>query len=775
MTRPFHAFGKTFAVTAHAGAEFAEDHTLGALGVGLLLGLLVTGGMASLVYLTTRRREELQQLVEERTTKLHESEQSYRAQFACNSSVMILVNPADGAILEANGAAVRLYGYSRDELRRMNIAQINTLPTADIRRAMASVDSDQGQRFEFQHRCADGSLRDVEVSSSRIQLEGRMILHSIVHDVTERKRAERARSDMEQRLSYALAATGDGVWDWDIRTNRVKHNSRWCQVLGLDERYLEHELSEFAERLHPQDRPAVMQAIQHALATGAPFTSQHRMLRVNGEELWVFDRGQVVERDERGEPVRMVGALSDITAQKRAEDDLAKVAERLSLATRAGRIGIWDIDLVSNRVVWDDGMLELFGITSADFDGSYEGWRARLHPDDRSRFDPDIWQVLNGPMELDREDRVIWPDGTEHTIRSLASLQKDPAGRPFRLIGTNWDITEEKRKTQSLQEATERARLLAAQAEQANLAKSAFLANMSHEIRTPMNGIIGMLELLLDTALEEQQQRFANTVRDSAQALLILLNDILDFSKIEAGKLQLESLDVDLRALLDEVAATFALRAGEKGLDLVCWAAPNVPHRLRGDPGRLRQVLVNLAGNAVKFTPTGEVTISATLASETETEASIHFAVRDTGVGIPLEKQALLFQEFTQVDTSTSRRFGGTGLGLAISKQLAELMHGEIGVTSEPGKGSEFWFTASLLKRPSTSVAAPPLVQLRGERVLIVDDNTAVRRALSELVSAWGGPRWPWRAARPRWKRCARTENRRLNTDWSLRMSTCLE
>jgi PAS domain S-box-containing protein len=434
-----------------------------------------------------------------------------------------------------------------------------------------------------------------------------------------------------------------------------------------------------------------------------------------------------------------------ISLTHRSETALRRATERLTLATRAGSVGIWDYGPQTDTLVWDDQMLRLYGIERGQLRGGYDAWLLRLHPDDRAGIDEEMQAALKGEEDFDTTFRAVWPDGATRYIRALALVQRNFTGQPVHVIGTSWDISAQKEAERELREtnyqlagAMSRAIELAAAAEAANQAKSDFLANMSHEIRTPMNGVIGMTGLLLDTPLEPNQRRYAEVVRTSADSLLALLNDILDFSKIEAGKLELETIDFDLRALLDDFAAGLAVRAQERGLEFICAADPDVPTHLAGDPGRLRQVLLNLAGNAVKFTERGEVAVRTAVQSETETEVVLRFAVKDTGIGIAAGKQGRLFEKFSQADASTTRRYGGTGLGLAISKQISGLMGGEIGLTSEEGRGSEFWFTARLAKRPEGRGGFVQPARFRGARVLVVDDSATNREVLVDQLGSWG-------------------------------------
>jgi PAS domain S-box-containing protein len=1108
---PLFLFGKSYAIQIDAEAPYLLEHPLNlgriAAGAGFMLTALLTAFVAVLV----NRRTHLERAVELRTRQLQQSEESYRHQFSENAAVKLLLEPSNGCILDVNAAAVRFYGYSREQLLTMRATDLSARPVQTVRDTLANVNELQGSRVESQHRLADGTLRDVEVFSSRIVFGGREILNSIVMDITARKQAELALKRNEEQLRLILDSAGEAIYGIDLQGNctfanpacvkmvgynsqdellgknmhdlihhsnpdgrpmpnhtckiflafranlgshvddevlfrkdgtsfpaeywshpqvtdgvvtgavvtfidisarkqveselkrqavlinslldsipdiiffkdvrgvylgcnpsfmrfvgrsreeivghtdhdlfakevadsfrendllmleqrESRHNEEWvsypdgrrvlldtlktpywsgdCSLIGVlgisrditARKRAEAELRESEENfraffetigdlifvgtpagkllytnqavtralgytpeelrrmhildVHPAEKRAEAEAIFAAMFRGERTTCPLPLGAKNGAlvpvetRIWfgrwngadcVFgvskdlsseqEAQQRFERLFRNNPalmalstlperqfydvndafleklgyartdvidktateiglfpdpqrnsaiadkIRVDGRASDfelqvrrkdgslldglfsgevitsqgrqylltvmidITARKQAEAALQEERLRLASIIRGTNVGTWEWNVQTGETVFNDRWAEIIGYTLEELAPiSIETWEKLAHPDDLKLSGALLERHFKGELDYyESECRIHHRDGRWIWVLdrgSVASRTED--GAPLLMSGTHQDITARKQVEEELRAMNRHLEEVTQQAQQANLAKSEFLANMSHEIRTPMNGVIGMIGLLLDTELSERQRHYAETVKSSGQTLLQLINDILDFSKIEAGKLELEILDFDLRGMLDDFSGMMAVRAAEKGLEFVCAANPDVPRRLQGDPGRLRQILTNLVGNAFKFTERGEVTVRVYLESRTDTEAVLRFSVRDTGIGIPADKQETLFDKFTQVDASTTRKYGGTGLGLAISKQLTEMMRGHINLRSTEGKGSEFTFSA-IFGVSARSVSIPPTkAELAGTRVLIVDDNATNREILQMQLASWG-------------------------------------
>jgi PAS domain S-box-containing protein len=465
--------------------------------------------------------------------------------------------------------------------------------------------------------------------------------------------------------------------------------------------------------------------------------------------------------------------VQDITERKRAEDELKRMNERFVLATSAGQVGVWDWDIPNNELVWDDSMYHLYGIQRGDFGGAYEAWARNIHPQDKAHTEREIQAALSGEREYAPEFRIVRPDGAVRYLKANSQTFRDENNKPLRMIGTNIDITERKWAQTELEryrdhlENLVQARTVELQearvvADAANQAKSDFLANMSHEIRTPMNAVIGLTHLALDTRLDPQQHDYLEKVLNSSKALLGILNDILDYSKIEAGHLEIEAIDFSLEEVLRTMTDLFSVRAEEMGIKLLVEIAPDVPLWLVGDPMRVGQVFSNLVGNAIKFTAHGAVHVRAEVLEKTHEQVSLRFAVRDTGIGLSKEQTVRLFQPFVQADASITRKFGGTGLGLTISKRLVQLMGGEITVSSLPGQGCTFSFTARFgVSAQPKEVAMPapdsklqkqgsrptPLLdasfrrtlnRIHGARILLVEDNELNQQVAREFLAKGG-------------------------------------
>jgi PAS domain S-box-containing protein len=462
--------------------------------------------------------------------------------------------------------------------------------------------------------------------------------------------------------------------------------------------------------------------------------------------LWIWESLRLVERialHQAGQQILHETIESEVnehlealhqenTKYKQSQALLQQSEAKFRTLGESSPDSIFLADSIGQWVYCNSPWAKMTGLSVSDSLG--HGWIRTLHPDDKEKILQQWDQTLRERKDLSLEFRLVTAAGEVRWVACrTAPIQYDAGntGETGGYAGSIKDISSYKESEDALRRAK-------TEAEAAVKAKGEFLAKMSHEIRTPMNGVLGMTNLLADTEMSSQQREYTETIRRSAESLLLLINDVLDFSKVEARKLIFETIDFNLQETIEGSLELLAETAQAKNIELAGFVLADVPTQLRGDPGRLRQVFVNLVSNAVKFTEYGEVVVSVANMSETETQVDLRFEVRDTGIGISQDVQPRLFQVFSQADSSTTRRYGGTGLGLAISKQLIELMGGQIGFTSVPGQGSTFWFTARFEKQAMHVKAAAEPANLSNLHVLIVDDNQTSRRILEDQMQGWG-------------------------------------
>jgi len=545
----------------------------------------------------------------------------------------------------------------------------------------------------------------------------------ISKDITDRKMAETTLAGERNFLRTLIDNIPDRIYAKDLLGRKfISNPADWHasggksmqEVIGKND--FDTYPKELAEKYWKDDK-AIME-------TGIPIVDREEPgLDANGNPVWVIST-KVPLKNSQGRVYGLVGIGRDFTKQKKTEIELSREKQYLAAVNMNSPVAIVILDKQDQIKSCNPAFENLYGYKQEEIIGKKLD-TFFVDANSHSEVIEFLKQVKLGPIRAIRERSKR--DGTLVTV--------DISGAPVVVQGEQVGLVVIYHDISDLAKARK-------EAEEANRAKSEFLANMSHEIRTPMNGVMGMLELALDTELTPDQRDYLSTSLQSAEALLSLLNDILDFSKIEAKHLELEKIPFNLRTAIEDVAYTLAGRAQTKGLELICQIDPEIYTDLIGDPARLRQILTNLAGNAIKFTTQGEIVIAAEPFQDVKKYTNVHFSVRDTGIGIPTERQNAIFDRFTQADGSTTRQFGGTGLGLTICKQLVEMMGGTIGVESEPGCGSTFWFNIPYEKHYPTSsplshkAVTPTMIQ--GVHILGVDDNTTNRTILSKMLSGFG-------------------------------------
>ncbi len=599
-----------------------------------------------------------------------------------------------------------------------------------------------------------GEPRFYELSASimRGQSETPNGFRGVVRDVTERVQTEKALRESEVKYRSILENIEEGYYEVDMAGNFTFYNDAMCKITGYS--WFEINGINYRVLMDKANASKVFQTFNEIYQTGIPKKGLNWEIKKkdekNGYQQCYIEASVLLMKDNKGEPIGFQGMVRDITERVVAEQTLfesqlelesslerskwlaaqsEKAYHELDQIFNTSGDGLWVIDTDFNIQRVNNTLLKLLGGSEKETIGKkcHDVFSASIC---KSKDCP-MLKIKAGALRAECEEEVEDSKGKKVPLKLTATPLGDQNTDMAGIVVNMTNITQSKKA-----EKLEQEKIIA---EAQDKSKSEFLANMSHEIRTPLNGIIGMSELALDANINNEQRNILHTINTEAGSLLDIINEVLDFSKIESGKLELEEIPFDLGNAFENITNSFTFRFQQKGLEFISFLSPEIPSRLIGDPGRLRQILVNLAGNALKFTQKGEVSVKAEIVEDYGEKVKICFSVKDTGIGIPKDKQSEIFESFTQVDGSTTRKYGGTGLGTTISKRLVELMEGEIGVESEEGKGSTFWFTIILGKQTgSESATAIEKINLKNKNVLIISGNRTYRSILREYLNSCG-------------------------------------
>ncbi len=639
-----------------------------------------------------------------------------------SSTIALITTDYSGNLNYVNPVVPKMWGYRKEELLGRHCSKFWHSPS-EVLKAGKECREKGEWTGELVARRKDGTLFDAHVSLNLIRDDdGKPIgLMGTCFDITERKQAEnelKKRTEelslANQRLDLALEATGMGTWDWDVASNRLTWDERLFRLVGVTGEKFEQTHDGFMELsdkiMPPEDQKKMQKALQEVMEGETDnYELEHGVIRLDGTFRCFAVKGHAY-RDSNGELLRLIGTTQDITERKVSEEALRKSGADLARAQAMAHLGNYSLNLQTGEISWSEELGFIWGCVPGE-KLSIEELISKIHPEDLDRVLETARMLWEEALPFNIEYRIIRPDGSVRYVHDRGELTRDETGTPVRMFGTILDITERKQMEKQFHKARE-------ESETANRAKGEFLANMSHEIRTPMNAVMGMLELLEETNLNEEQREYLRLAHFSSESLLSLIDDVLDFSRIEQEKLELELIGFDLRSSISQIMSVMSSHAASRGIELIADVGADVPELVIGDPVRLKQVLFNLISNAVKFTEEGKVVLSVETCNgrtpdttgepeengmpvetgepDAKGEIKLFFKVRDTGVGIHPENLDRIFDAFTQADTSVTRKYGGTGLGLAISSQLVELMGGRIRVESEVGKGSTFYFTINV-------------------------------------------------------------------------------
>lgn len=724
---PIFVFGRTWAIVCEPGESFYKASPMILQWIVLVAGGLITVIMAVLTFSLQNARGLAEEQVIQRTTELRESEERFKGVYNSTYDALAL-HDFDGRIVDMNATMMKMFGISWEEAGNMTLLELSG-PDNDISMLYeyyGRLSNDQVQVFEWQaKRQTDGFLFDVEIALRRFSEKGKNLALACIRDTTKSKRAEKALRESEERYRFLIENAQFPVVIVSLENRRevLFINKKACEIfnvhqktaVGFDSVKAWGSLEERSIFLEILNRDRQVTNFEAELKT------------ISGRKIWALLSANIITFENR--PAAFV-FFNDITDRKNIETALAESEQQYRSVVENIRDVFYRIDADSRFTMLSPSAAEMLGYQSLDYLIGNNVEIIWAYPEKRPVM---ISELLRTGSLKDWEIDAIKSDGSTICISANAHVIHNETGLYSGYEGIWRDITERKKD-----EANLRAAMEAAQA--ANIAKTQFLANMSHEIRTPMNAIIGMTGLLSDTLMNPEQNSYVQIIKNSGEHLLALINDILDLSRIESGKIEFEILDFDLWDLLEGVCDALSLKAQEKNLEFLFIAEPWMPSAFKGDPGRLRQVLINLTDNAIKFTSSGQVIIRVKTVSETTGEALVKFSISDTGIGIPVEKIDHIFSPFTQVDGSVTRKYGGTGLGLAIVKSIVEMMGGRIGVETAEGQGSTFWFTASFKKNTETLLSRRTrfIIPQPHKNILVISGNECLTESISLVLESFG-------------------------------------
>jgi PAS domain S-box-containing protein len=702
--------------------------------------------------------EELEALVEKRTAQLRQEQEKFAKAFRSTPHAITITRFSDGKHLEVNDAFCEMTGYAAEEIIGRTAVDLNIWVNLSDRKLLFELLVSQGfvRNYEFESRNKSGEIRMAMLSAEMIEIGGENCLISVSQDITERKRATEELRKSEERWQLVLKANNDAIWDANLVTGEVFRSPRWKQMLGYEESEIGNTVAEWKTRIHPEDLDRVIAVMQQHLDGITPFyAAEYRLRCKDASYKWIQDRGQAVW-DKSGKPVRLLGSQADINYRKQAEINLAESEQKYRSLVETSQDAIWACDRTGRINFINQAAKQIYGYEPSQMLGRY--FADFLAPEALAAAEKWHQRLLNGESIFQGESTILTKDGREVNILTNAIAIKDPAGQIIGTTGTASDITTRKQTEIALKQAKEAA-------DKANRAKSEFLANMSHELRTPLNAILGFTQLLSrDSSLQTEQKEQINIITKSGEHLLNLINSILQMSKIEVGRVSLETNPFDLHHLIETIEDMLQLQVQKKGLQLIFDQDPNVPRFVKTDESKLRQVLLNLLGNAIKFTKEGGVTLrvkaefaNGSLLMENQqqspinndqlpiTNCRLYLEIEDTGPGISPEEMENLFKPFAQTETGR-RSQEGTGLGLPISRQFIQLMHGDITVSSRVGEGTIFKFDIAVDLADAAEIHATQeakrVISLEPNqpeyRILVVDDRLESRLFLVKMLTSLG-------------------------------------